>query len=676
MSFQGDASSGGSYKSGTMTITLHDGDQLTGNTSVLVFAPLGLQSNPAYATVMLTGGTGVFKGVTGSLNLSFINASGSFTVEGNGGVIAPSVAITLSFITRLTNAQDGLIGSGTLTPYGPAILTLTFGNPGFIFITLADGDTLDASIHSFNGGVDSGAGTAQLTGGTGIFKGVTGTITSFSFAFAMDQTVPFQGSGTLVPAPGTSGSSQTAGPGGAGYPSDGPGGAGYPVPPGPGGSGYVCTTAAGGASGEAPGGSSRGSNSGSIQLTACSVAEAFYLGITTAKYVVFNACGELTVVSGQDAGSLGLGPALQFTGGDSSGSAVLGSGGTQGGSSFSLNNGSASESPALSCGGGAGGGNSNAILVMQGAGGVSSASHPFQPHPLSSPVSRLAVSTGADSTPGTVLNISTPIVSADAAFAASASCPATPDSCWISIPSTAMNGSIPALSSVAIPVTVNQPGTDAGVYTAQVSMSIASGGTNETVSSPVTVVVPSPGQMLAVSHTGLQFQAVAGSAAALSQFVVVSNLGSQALPFTASASTLSGGNWLTVTPSSSSAAPAAPADLTVGVNPSGLAAGQYFGLVSLAANSAVNTPQAVEVVLTIFPAPAASNPTSNAVLLTPSTLQFAGVPSGNPASQNVTLVNLSSQTLTVTATPKFGAGTAAGWMTAAVASNSVAGGAL
>lgn len=59
-------------------------------------------------------------------------------------------------------------------------------------------------------------------------------------------------------------------------------------------------------------------------------------------------------------------------------------------------------------------------------------------------------------------------------------------------------------------------------------------------------------------------------------------------------------------------------------------------------------------------------------LVSPATLAFISPASGNPASQSAQFINLSNQTLTVTATPRFAA--ASGWFTATPSSSSVAAG--
>jgi hypothetical protein len=60
-----------------------------------------------------------------------------------------------------------------------------------------------------------------------------------------------------------------------------------------------------------------------------------------------------------------------------------------------------------------------------------------------------------------------------------------------------------------------------------------------------------------------------------------------------------GQSWLQMVTASGSSTPNAPEKVSVGVDQSGLAAGQYYGFVSVAAPNAVNTPQGFSVQLNV-----------------------------------------------------------------------------
>jgi uncharacterized protein (TIGR03437 family) len=164
---------------------------------------------------------------------------------------------------------------------------------------------------------------------------------------------------------------------------------------------------------------------------------------------------------------------------------------------------------------------------------------------------------------------------------------------------------------------------------------------------PVKTIVTASSPLLAVSQTAVQFQAVSGSTVTQKQFVSVSNPGSGSLTFSAQASTLSGGDWLTISPAASV--------VNLQVNASSLAPGQYFGRVDLTAPGAVNSPQQVEVALNVASASAASP------VVSPASLSFT-VPAGDSSvGQTVQLFTPSGQTLTTTVQTNYQQGN--NWLT-------------
>jgi len=148
---------------------------------------------------------------------------------------------------------------------------------------------------------------------------------------------------------------------------------------------------------------------------------------------------------------------------------------------------------------------------------------------------------------------------------------------------------------------VNATGLQAGTYNGTVTIT-APGAINGTLTVPVTLTVQ-PSQNLTVSANLLTFVAQTGAQAPAPQMVAAAAT-SGSLAFTATASTISpqGGNWLQVNPPSGMAGPVA--NLTISVNPVGLAPGTYAGTVTLASPGAGNSPQAVNVSFTITPLPA------------------------------------------------------------------------
>jgi len=102
-----------------------------------------------------------------------------------------------------------------------------------------------------------------------------------------------------------------------------------------------------------------------------------------------------------------------------------------------------------------------------------------------------------------------------------------------------------------------------------------------------------------VSPTGpLNFTAAIGGSSPPAQTINVTS-GGVALPFTAAATTTTGGNWLTVSPTSgtTTASGGAPTPLSVNVTPGTLTAGTYNGAVTITPTG--GSPTTVNVVLTV-----------------------------------------------------------------------------
>ncbi len=112
-----------------------------------------------------------------------------------------------------------------------------------------------------------------------------------------------------------------------------------------------------------------------------------------------------------------------------------------------------------------------------------------------------------------------------------------------------------------------------------------------------------------INPLGLIFTAQAGATAALTQGITIASTGGQPLQFLARARTQAGGNWLSVTPeqgvllSSSESA-----SLQVQASPAGLAAGVYFGAITLSFGTGVT--QEVAIALVVAPAAAVVSPGS------------------------------------------------------------------
>jgi uncharacterized protein (TIGR03437 family) len=184
-----------------------------------------------------------------------------------------------------------------------------------------------------------------------------------------------------------------------------------------------------------------------------------------------------------------------------------------------------------------------------------------------------------------------------------------------------------------------QPGT----YSGTISVSAGTQSFNVSVVAVVTGSQPN----LALSQTGLFFSAVSGGSASSPQSIAILNEGSGTLNYTAAASTISGGGWLSVSPASGSASAGSPGAVAVNVNIAGLQAGTYYGKVSFSASGAADSPQFASVVLNV--ASATSTPVG---ALAPAGLIFVGSVGGsNPAAKSITVSNPSPTALTYLATP-------------------------
>jgi len=164
---------------------------------------------------------------------------------------------------------------------------------------------------------------------------------------------------------------------------------------------------------------------------------------------------------------------------------------------------------------------------------------------------------------------------------------------WLSIsPST---GSTPA----SLQVGVNPSGLGAGSYSG--SVTVRSSSANVSVTAPVNLTISgSTAGVLLLSQTSLLFKAVQGGGAEPPQTFGVLNTGGGTLDWTVTTAA----SWISVTPTSgrSDYASTQIPLVTVSVDPAGLAAGFYVGLVRVTSNNANNSPQAVKVEMQVLPA--------------------------------------------------------------------------
>jgi len=145
---------------------------------------------------------------------------------------------------------------------------------------------------------------------------------------------------------------------------------------------------------------------------------------------------------------------------------------------------------------------------------------------------------------------------------------------------------------------------------------------------------------LVLSQTGVTFRAVAGSANQLQRSVSVFAV-TKTVSWTAVASTISGGNWLQITPAAGTSDPSQPAPtIQISGSASSLQPGDYYGLVTIKPNN-INSLQIVSVVLSVLPA--AQSP---GAIVEPTGFLFVGAPGGAvPAAQTGQISNPSTATI-------------------------------
>lgn len=202
---------------------------------------------------------------------------------------------------------------------------------------------------------------------------------------------------------------------------------------------------------------------------------------------------------------------------------------------------------------------------------------------------------------------------------------------WLSV--LPANGQALPAAPVTLTVTADPSGLAAGTYRGSVTVS--------EVVVPVTMTISSNPQAILLSQAGLSFLGVSQGGVLPPQSFGVLNIGTGVVNWTVSTSTLSGGgDWLQVTPSSGStdASAASVPTVQVSANAASLPAGQYYGLVTVTAPNAANSPQVLVVFLEVL---APNTPTG--AVLQPSELQFTATAGAeSPGSQNVLVYNVAA----------------------------------
>ena len=231
----------------------------------------------------------------------------------------------------------------------------------------------------------------------------------------------------------------------------------------------------------------------------------------------------------------------------------------------------------------------------------------------------------------------------------------------------AVQGDVTAGDPQALDVTADPTGLPAGTYLS--AFRVTSSTTGQSIPVEVAMAISSRTQSIGVSQTGLTFTRVAGGAGAAIRgaqrfddrsgvgpgvpdgvstgVIEVLNDGSGVMPWNTEVGTLSGGPWLSVTPTSGTSDPSDGSMVEVRVDPLGLVPDVYYGQVAVVADQAAGLLQYVTVVLNLLPVGSRPGP-----IVTPKGLIFIAPEGGPPPeAQEIQISNLTADQISFTATP-------------------------
>jgi hypothetical protein len=210
---------------------------------------------------------------------------------------------------------------------------------------------------------------------------------------------------------------------------------------------------------------------------------------------------------------------------------------------------------------------------------------------------------------------------------------ASDDGSWLSVTGDSSGNTATSSAPGVIAYTVDPGGLSPGIYTGAITVKDPESSDQSIVI--VTMAVSQTAQSVVLSQNGITLNTVAGSTEPASQSFAVLNAGGGVMNWTTTATTISG-DWLSVSPESgNSVGGQAGSNVTNSVKPDGLAAGQYYGAVTITAPNAVNSPQSVSVLLNV---PAAG--TGSEVALSSGAVILSGAAgSRTAASRQITISN-------------------------------------
>jgi uncharacterized protein (TIGR03437 family) len=154
---------------------------------------------------------------------------------------------------------------------------------------------------------------------------------------------------------------------------------------------------------------------------------------------------------------------------------------------------------------------------------------------------------------------------------------------------------------------------------------------------PLAMALTNPGPQVSASPQSLVFAIGAGLPSPPAQTVALTVDTTGTFTWSAAASTVSGGNWLSVTPATGSF----PGTLTVSVSTASLAAGNYSGAITLTAANVGNSPLVIAVALRVT--------ASGTLTVSPAQLSFQGLANDNTLAAQTAQITGSPGSLTWTA---------------------------
>ena len=202
------------------------------------------------------------------------------------------------------------------------------------------------------------------------------------------------------------------------------------------------------------------------------------------------------------------------------------------------------------------------------------------------------------------------------------------------------SGSATPSDPVMVAVTADPEGLPIGTYTGWLRVEAEAEGSPAFI--PVTMTISDIDQAILLSQSGLSFTAVEQGGIVPPQTFGVVNLGRGSMGWSVTRCTLidTSCEWLSVTPDSGTSNPNDEVpQVTVTIDQTGLAPGDYYGLVEARSAQAANTPQVLSVFLEVLLA--GSDP---GAALTDNELVFTAVAgAGSPSSQDIFAYNVAAE---------------------------------